>query len=250
MAISDKNRKILWAKSGNRCAICRHGLVVDETEKDSESVVGDECHIVSGAKDGPRHDPDYPAADIDSLSNLMLLCRVHHKMVDDQVETYTADVMRVIKSNHEKWVETKLQDHPQIPSISIKRISNEIPKQLPAIQSGKELLSLAIGCQGAYHDYSEGLNDEETELVGSFIQNVSDWGDIGDGMEPIERIRAAKAIDGEIAELKSKGFMVFAARERQCMEGGVNPPSSFYVLHLSVCRVDDPNVVRRESGHS
>lgn len=247
MAVSDKNRKILWAKSGNRCAICRHGLIVDETEKDSESVVGDECHIVSGAKDGPRHDSDYPAADIDSFSNLMLLCRVHHKMVDDQVETYTADVLRVIKSNHEKWVETKLQD--QSP-IRIKRISNEIPKQLPAIQSGKELLNLAIGCHGACHDYSEGLDDEETELVGSFIQNVSDWGDIGDGMEPIERIRAAKAIDDEIAELKSKEFMVFAARERQRIEGGVNPPSSFYVLHLSVCRVDDPNVVRKESEHS
>ena len=241
MAISDKNRKILWAKSGSRCAICGHGLVVDETETDSESVVGDECHIISGAKDGPRYDPDYPAANIDSLSNLMLLCRRHHKMVDDQVESYTADALRGIKSKHEKWVDAKLEDQPSIPLVRIKPISNEVPKRLTIIKSGKELLNLAVGCDGAYHDYSEDLDDEESQLVGSFIQNVSDWGDIGDGMEPIERIRAAKAVDEEIAELKSKGLMVFAAREKQCIEGGVNPPSSFYALHLSVRRVDDPN---------
>lgn len=250
MAISDKNRKILWAKSGNRCAICRNGLVVDVTENDFESVVGDECHIVSGAKGGPRHETDYPEADIDSLSNLLLLCRVHHKMIDDQAETYTAEVLRVIKANHEKWVEDKLQERPQVPPVRVKRVSSEIPKQLPAIQSGKELLNLAIGCHGAYHDYSNDLDEEETELIGGFFQNIFDWGDIGYGLEPIERIRAAKSIDDELAELKSRGFMVFAAKERQRMEGGVDPPASFYVLHLAVRREGDPGVLRMQEEDS
>lgn len=210
---------------------------------DSESVVGDECHIVSGAKGGPRHDPEYPEAEMDSLSNIILLCRVHHKMIDDQAETYTADILRYSKANHEKWVEEKLHEQPHVPPVRITRISSEIPKQLPVIQSGKELLNLAIGCHGAYHDYSDDLDEEETELVGGFIQNISDWGDIGDGLETIERIRAAKSIDDELAELKSRGFIVFAAREKQRMEGGVCPPSSFYVLHLSVRRESDPSVV-------
>ncbi|MCL1092103.1 HNH endonuclease [Shewanella profunda] len=75
MSISDKNRKILWGKSGNLCAICRQALVIDPTTADPESVVGDECHIISGAKGGPRHTPEFPIDEIDSLSNLMLLCR-------------------------------------------------------------------------------------------------------------------------------------------------------------------------------
>ena len=246
MPITDKSRKILWGKSGNRCAICRHALVVDPTVQDSESVVGDECHIISGAQGGPRHAASYPSNQIDDLSNLMLLCRVHHKMVDDQAETYTADVLICIKANHEKWVELKLKDQPEIAPVRIKRISSEIPAKLPVIFSGKELLNLADGCHGAYNDYSDDLDDEETDLVGGFIQDVSDWADLVNGLEPIERIRAAKAIDEGIKELKANGFMVFAARERQRMEGGVYSPSSFYVLHLSVKRGNDPSVVTEE----
>ena len=110
MALSDKNRKILWARSGNRCAICKVSLVLDRTVVDSESVVGEECHIISGAMDGPRHDSNYPSDRIDSLENLILLCANHHKMVDDQQTQYTVNRLREIKSHHEKWVEAKLQD--------------------------------------------------------------------------------------------------------------------------------------------
>ncbi|MBV7469319.1 HNH endonuclease signature motif containing protein [Aeromonas sp. sif0611] len=247
MSISDKNRKILWGKSGNLCAICRQALVIDPTTADPESVVGDECHIISGAKGGPRHNPEFPTDEIDSLSNLMLLCRVHHKMIDDQEETYTASVLNNIKSNHEKWVAEKLSDKPQYSPVKIRRIKSEIPTQLPVIRSGKEILNLAMACHGTYSDYSDNLNDEEVDLVGGFIQNISDWGDIASELEPIERIRAAKQLDEEIQELSSKGFFVFAATEKQRMEGGINPPSTFLVLHLSIKRCTDPEVVTSET---
>lgn len=243
MPISDKNRKILWGKSGNLCAVCRHTLVVDPTAIDSDSVVGDECHIVSAAKGGPRHDPNYPSAEIDGLPNLILLCRIHHKMIDDQAETYTTNRLRGMRENHEKWVEKKLKDEPNVSPVKIKRVESEIPGKLPVIYSGKELLTLVVGCHGAYSDYSDDLDDEETELVGGFIQNVSDWADIADGLEPMERVRAAKALDDEIKSLNSRGFMVFAAIERQRMEGGINSPSTFRVLHLSVKRETDSGVV-------
>lgn len=247
MPISDKNRKILWGKSGNRCAMCRYVLVIDPTDVDSESVIGDECHIVSGAKSGPRHDPDYPEAEIDDLSNLMLLCRIHHKMIDDQSETYTAELLRSIKINHEKWVEQKLKDEPEVSPVRIKRIKSEIPSQLPAIHSGKELLNLAMGCHGAYNDYSDDLDHEETDLVGGFIQNLSDWADIAGSLEPVERIRAAKQLDEEIKSLNARGFMVFAAIEKQRIEGGINPPSMFRVLHLTVKRESDLGVFFTEN---
>ena len=60
MAITDKARKVLWGRSGNRCAICRQKLVVEQTDLDAESVVGDECHIISGLPNGPRHDSSIP----------------------------------------------------------------------------------------------------------------------------------------------------------------------------------------------
>lgn len=243
MPISDKNRKILWGKSGNRCAMCRRALVLDPTDLDSESVVGEECHIVSAAQNGPRYDPSFPASEVDELTNLMLLCRIHHKLIDDQAETYTANLLRGTKANHEKWVEEKLKDQPQIPPVRIKRIQSEIPTKLPAITSGKELLNLVIGCEAAYQDYSDDLNDEETDLVGGFIQNVSDWTDLVVGFEPMERIRAAKSLDEEIKALYGRGFVVFAAVENQRMEGGMKGSSTFRVLHLSVMRKSDPGIV-------
>src|SRR5277367_1301593 len=39
MAISDKTRKILWARSGDRCAECRRQLVEEATRADAESVI-------------------------------------------------------------------------------------------------------------------------------------------------------------------------------------------------------------------
>jgi hypothetical protein len=56
MAISGKTRKILWGRSGNRCAICRRELVMDATDLDDESVTGDECHIVARKPIGTRGD--------------------------------------------------------------------------------------------------------------------------------------------------------------------------------------------------
>ncbi len=38
MAISLKTQKMLWGRSGNRCAVCRTELVVDRTETDFDRV--------------------------------------------------------------------------------------------------------------------------------------------------------------------------------------------------------------------
>lgn len=83
MAITDRTRKLLWGKSGSRCALCRIEMIMDATTKDDESIVGDECHIISGKPNGPRYDPDFPKDKLDSHQNLLLMCRVDHKMIDD-----------------------------------------------------------------------------------------------------------------------------------------------------------------------
>ena len=108
MTITDQTRKLLWGRSGRSCAICKCDLFIDATIASEASVVGDECHIVSGQPDGPRYDPTFAAELIDHVSNLLLLCKVHHKMVDDQRETYLAEVLHTIKADHEQWVRLAL----------------------------------------------------------------------------------------------------------------------------------------------
>ncbi|MGO9451016.1 MAG: HNH endonuclease [Candidatus Binataceae bacterium] len=103
MPPGDKTRKILWGSSGNRRAMCRRELVIEATSRDAQAIVGEECHIISRKTEGPRFDQDYAAEKIDAVENLILLCAVHHKMVDDQPETYTAEILRKLKANREAW---------------------------------------------------------------------------------------------------------------------------------------------------
>lgn len=104
MAIADKTRKLLWGKSGNRCARCYRVLSVEATELDDPAVVGDECHIVSGQLNGPRYDPTFPPEDIDGYPNLLLLCRVDHKTVDDQWRTFDVVALKRLKDDHERRI--------------------------------------------------------------------------------------------------------------------------------------------------
>ncbi len=126
MTISVKTRKLLWGKSGNRCAMCRHELSVDKNKDDNESIIGEECHIISESKNGPRHDSQYKRELIDSYDNLILLCRIHHKQVDDQYYTYSTNVLREIKKNHEKSISEKLKDEPETPDVHIKRLKPKL----------------------------------------------------------------------------------------------------------------------------
>jgi hypothetical protein len=243
MAITDKTRKILWGRSGSLCASCKRNLVIDETSSDPNSVVGDECHIISGAPNGPRFDPLYPQQSIDDLSNLLLLCRVHHKMIDDQPESYTAERVREIKLNHEQWVESKLREDSNVKPVKVVRLKDEIPKTLKLITSGTELFNLAANCHGSYQNHSDQLTDEEVELVGGFLQSLQDWVDLSSDLEPISRVRAGKDLDNDIKQLSESGFFVFAATERQRMEGGHSPPSFLTLLHINVVRAGDPGII-------
>lgn len=242
MAITDKTRKVLWGRSGNLCAFCKAHLVLDASQEDRESVVGDECHIVSGAPGGPRHDPNFPAAEIDSLDNLLLLCRVHHKLIDDQADTFSAVSLRELKGNHEKWVKERLTPTREPESIKIVRAREEIPEVLVMVPNAKTMLDFAAGCDGRYDDYPVDLTEYELSSVGSFLQNLTDWCDLGIS-EPSERIQAQRSIAEEMAELERLDLTVYAAQEKQQVRGGVGGPRSFHVLHVRIVRKNDPNQI-------
>ncbi|NMI03164.1 hypothetical protein HF638_04215 [Paenibacillus sp. SZ31] len=108
MSISSKTRKMLWGRAANRCAICRAELVMDETETDDESVIGDECHIVAREDDGPRGESIKNSDQRDKYANLLLLCKIHHKVIDDQPGHYTVEKLNKIKEEHEQWVRSSL----------------------------------------------------------------------------------------------------------------------------------------------
>jgi hypothetical protein len=106
MGISLKTHKMLWGRSGNRCALptCRKNLVEDETQTDDPSIVGDEAHIVAREEDGPRGKSLLTREERDKYDNLILMCKVHHKIIDDQPLEYTVEKLHQMKTDHLEWV--------------------------------------------------------------------------------------------------------------------------------------------------
>src|SRR5579871_6459605 len=111
MSISTKTHKMLWGRAANRCAFpeCRRELVMNASETDDESLVGEECHIIAREHNGPRGGSSMTAQERDKYSNLILLCNVHHQLIDDQPNTYTVEYLKALKASHEQWVRESLQ---------------------------------------------------------------------------------------------------------------------------------------------
>lgn len=244
MTLSEKTRKILWARSGNRCAICKSELVIDATRQDDESVVGDECHLISSQEHGPRHDPSYPYEKLDSHENLILLCRVHHKMVDDQEETYTASILRQMKANHEKWVSERLADSKKPFSPRLRRAKKNVLPLLTRLTTGKEALDVINGCCAYQIDHDEPDDATEADLIGRFLQTVTDWGDIGDELGPAHRVSTAFELTQCLRELEDAGFLVFGGREAHLMDwGNGSEPSDWPIATLVVPRKESPRIL-------
>lgn len=126
---ADKDIKLLWGLAAARCSYpnCQVECVTPETSHDRASIFGDIAHIVGYGKTGPRADASYPRDLLNKYENLILLCRNHHKPVDDQQSTYTIQELRQWKAQHEEWVRTSLVlEVPQINFPVLEVICNAI----------------------------------------------------------------------------------------------------------------------------
>jgi hypothetical protein len=110
MSIQIKTHKMLWGRSGNLCAFpdCNKELVMDISETDDLSVVGEEAHIVAREPDGPRGDSPLTPEQRDKYDNLILMCSIHHKVIDDHPDIYTIEILHNYKKNHENWIRQNL----------------------------------------------------------------------------------------------------------------------------------------------
>jgi hypothetical protein len=92
-------QKRLFAVSGNRCAFrqCPQPLVDEASGKVTARI----CHIKGNKPTSKRHDPAQSEEDRQGFDNLVLMCPVHHDVIDADHVTYTEGVLRAIKAEHE-----------------------------------------------------------------------------------------------------------------------------------------------------
>ena len=214
MSITDKTRKLLWGKSGNLCALCKKSIIHDATDKDSPSIVGEECHIISRKVNGPRYDKEFPSDKIDDYDNLILLCRVHHKLIDDQPETYPAEKLRTLKNKHEKWVIDKLSKVKDERRKNKREENNSDVKFLVRMNTGSDILKIVGGVLQFGFENDEPSTRQEMELLSCFAETVQDYGELYNELESGKIIEIGFELTEKLEELEEAGFWVFGMRTK------------------------------------
>jgi len=108
MAIPQKDLKLLWGRTGNRCAICQHRLSEDKNSVNESFLLGEQAHIVSEELEGPRGKSPLSAEERNSYPNLILLCPICHTKIDKNIDDFPTERVHMLKSRHELWVEQTL----------------------------------------------------------------------------------------------------------------------------------------------
>lgn len=106
-SVPEKVRIRLWGKAAGRCQYsgCNTPLWLDTLTK-HEFNAAYIAHIIADSPDGPRGHPVLSRQLESDLSNLMLLCDRHHRLIDNEdVEGHPAERLRAMKAAHEHRIE-------------------------------------------------------------------------------------------------------------------------------------------------
>lgn len=110
MGVKQKDIKILWGRSGNRCAICKADLTQDSSAVTSSFTLGEQAHIVGDKPGSARSTSMLTAEQRDSYHNLILLCPTHHTEIDSNESDWAVERLHQVKSEHELWVTETLSE--------------------------------------------------------------------------------------------------------------------------------------------
>jgi hypothetical protein len=135
-SIPQKQMKLLLQRSGDRCAFsnCRKLLSADANDLDDAAILGEMAHV-AGEKPGAkgknnasaRYDPDMTNDERNSYKNLVYLCREHHRLIDEQENTYSVDLLLKMKSEHETWVrQSRAQAMPEVDFQELEEVTQHL----------------------------------------------------------------------------------------------------------------------------
>ena len=166
-SIPTKVQVALWAKAGGRCQYrgCNEDLVGDLVAGRQDGTFGFIAHVVADSADGPRGDSVRSPRLARDLSNLMLLCARHHKLIDvDGLKDHPEAVLLAMKLEHEDRITT-------VTGIDRDRASHVI-RFAANIGSNEALVSMRSIFAAMPPDYHPASGQTiDLELLGSTFQD-------------------------------------------------------------------------------
>jgi len=124
------------------------------------------------------------------------------------------------------------------------RAKGDAARFLVRITSGADLFTIVGGAHASSIENEELRSQSEVEVVGGFIQEMSDWAEMWSELEPGERVRRAFEFTQRLKELDEAGFIVFGTREKKAFRVADEIIPDWNVAIVRVLRSSNPAIVR------
>lgn len=189
--ISQGTIKVLWGKSGGKCAKCRRDLILEKDESNFYHIAK-QAHIAGLNPGSARYDSDMTDEERNSVNNIILLCPTCHEIIDENHEEYTVSKLKEIKKEYEEWFDEQLTSSmPQVTFAELEVITKYIVST-PLHQSEENLTVVPPGEKIRKNN----LSDEVANLITK-------------GMIGVEQVKEYlnKNLDPEFSERLKNGFV-------------------------------------------
>jgi len=134
-AVPVATRLRLWVKAGGRCELKHcNNTVYEHSITLADGNFADVAHIIGSSEDGPRGNKDSKDLQIE-FSNLMLLCKECHPLIDTFEKEYGTDKLREWKAEHEERIEMLTGISPEIPRSTILKFQINIGDRIIGISN-------------------------------------------------------------------------------------------------------------------
>lgn len=113
--VDQKTQRALWARAAGRCQYrgCNCELIGELLSGKEDKMFGFIAHIVADSPNGARGHPTRSALLAKDISNLMLLCAKHHRLVDDEApDDHPEELLLRMKDDHERRVRVAASIQP------------------------------------------------------------------------------------------------------------------------------------------
>lgn len=197
----------------------------------------------------------YPNRELDGLAQREIEGRdvilpVWYDVTDADVRQFSPPLADRVASKWDEGVETvaeKLLDVILPEAMEQLREAGKRIRTLPEIASGKGLAHVVEHAE-AYKFANDDLKDEaEANLIGGFLQELEDWGDISSMIGVSERIQGEVMLDHSLREIQGAGWKVFGRRARKEILSG-DKKEVWSVAEIVVARHDVTEVFEIGDG--
>ena len=124
---------------------------------------------------------------------------------------------------------------PPLPKVTV----------LARARSGEHLCNIVGGADMYQQDHEGPKSQDEVDLIGAFLQQVHDVGEIWDDIEPSHHVQWAYDLGASLADLERAGFRVFAGRVARKYQFGIekSQPVTMSVATVVVMRSGNAKIL-------